>query len=177
MELVFAGFGGQGVLTLGLIFARIAMENDKNVTWMPAYGPTMRGGKAYSVVKFSDEQIGGPDMEEIDVLVAMNEPSLEYAKLVKKGGLIAINSDNVSEDTNIREDVDVIRLPFVALSNQANNAKGANIVAGGAILKKTNMFELETAKKVLKDFFEEKGKSKYVVSNESALMMGYEGVE
>ena len=78
MEIVFAGFGGQGVLTAGLIVAEMALENGKNVTWMPAYGPTMRGGKAYSVVKYADGMIGGPDMEELDALVAMNEPSLAY---------------------------------------------------------------------------------------------------
>ena len=77
MEIVFAGFGGQGVLTAGLIVAEMALENGKNVTWMPAYGPTMRGGKAYSVVKYADGMIGGPDMEELDALVAMNEPSLQ----------------------------------------------------------------------------------------------------
>ena len=176
MELVFAGFGGQGVLTLGLIFSQIAMEKGKNVTWMPAYGPTMRGGKAYSVVKFSDEQIGGPDMEEIDVLVAMNEPSLEYAKLVKPGGLIAVNSDAVNDSVEVRDDVEVMRIPFMTLSSEANNKKGANIVAGGAVIGKTEMFDLETTKKVLKAFFEDKGKGKFVESNEAALMKGYESL-
>lgn len=177
MELVFAGFGGQGVLTLGLIFAQIAMESGKNVTWMPAYGPTMRGGKAYSVVKLSDDQIGGPDMEEIDVLVAMNEPSLEYARLVKPGGLIAINSDSVNGDVKVREDVEVLRMPFVSLSNHVKHPKGANIVAGGAVLKKTGVFELETAQKIMKGFFEEKGKARYSDINEAAMAIGYEHAE
>ena len=101
MEVVFAGFGGQGVLTAGLILAEMALEDGKNVTWMPAYGPTMRGGKAYSVVKYADGMIGGPDMEGLDILVAMNEPSLEYAAYLKDGGVIIVNTNNVSEDARI----------------------------------------------------------------------------
>ena len=98
MELVFAGFGGQGVLTSGMIMAEMALEEGKTVTWMPTYGPAMRGGKAYSVVKYVDGVIGGPDIEESDVLVAMNAPSLEYAAYLKEGGTLIINSDEVADD-------------------------------------------------------------------------------
>lgn len=176
MELVFAGFGGQGVLTAGLIVAEMALQEDKNVTWMPAYGPSMRGGKAYSVVKYSDEEIGGPDMEDIDILVAMNEPSLEYQSLVKDGGTIIVNADNVSEDAKIDPKFNVIRLPFLEISLGVNNPKGATIVAIGAMTKACNLFPLESAKAGLKQIFEKKGKSSFTALNEAAFMAGYEAV-
>ena len=76
----------------------MAVDSDKEVTWMPAYGPTMRGGTAHSVVKFSDSIIGSPNMEEIDILVAMNSPSVDaYGSLVKEGGYIVVNSDIVAD--------------------------------------------------------------------------------
>lgn len=173
MELVFAGFGGQGVLTSGLIISEIALDTGKHVTWMPAYGPTMRGGKAYSVVKYSDEPVGGPDMEEIDILVAMNQPSLEYCSLVKKGGLVIVNSDGVSADAQIRNDVEVLRIPCLSLANKVNNPKAANIVVIGAIISMCNLFDKDKSIRILGEYFKEKGKDKYIKSNERAFLEGY----
>ncbi|MDR1272800.1 MAG: 2-oxoacid:acceptor oxidoreductase family protein [Clostridiales Family XIII bacterium] len=176
MEIVFAGFGGQGVLTSGLIVAEMALEEGKNVTWMPAYGPTMRGGKAYSVVKYMDGVIGGPDMEEIDILVAMNGPSLEYTELLKDGGLLVVNSDAISDDEEIHLNADVVRVPCLTLAKEVSNPKGANIVAIGALLKRSGIFDFETAKEVMTGYFEEKGKGKYTEANEAALKKGWESV-
>lgn len=176
MEIVFAGFGGQGVLTAGLITAEMALENGKNVTWMPAYGPTMRGGKAYSVVKYADGIIGGPDMEEIDILVAMNEPSLEYAAYLKEGGLIIANTNNVSEDAPIDSKFRVIRIPCLTMAQKAQNPKAANIVAIGAMIKACGLFPEEQAKAVLRQIFVDKGKEKYTAMNEAAFMEGYQAV-
>lgn len=176
MEIVFAGFGGQGVLTAGLIVAEMALQEDKNVTWMPAYGPSMRGGKAYSVVKYSDEEIGGPDMEDIDVLVAMNEPSLEYSSLMKEGGTIIVNADNVSEDAVIDTKFNVVRMPFLEMALAVNNPKGATIVAIGAMTKACNLFPRESAKAGLREIFTKKGKEKFVESNEEAFLAGYNAI-
>ena len=176
MEIVFAGFGGQGVLTSGLIVAEMALEEGKNVTWMPAYGPTMRGGKAYSVVKYMDGVIGGPDMEEIDVLVAMNQPSLEYAQYMKEGGLIIVNSDHVDENAEIPAGYEVVRVPCLELAQKVNNPKAANIVAIGAMIKKCGLFPTEQAKAVLKKIFTDKGKAKYTDANEAAFMEGYASI-
>lgn len=173
MEIVFAGFGGQGVLTSGLIISQMAMEKGKNVTWMPAYGPTMRGGKAYSVVKYSDEEIGGPDMEEIDIFVCMNEPSLEYLKLVKKDGLVVINSDAISSDIVLRDDVNVLRVECVSLAKKINNLKAANIITLGIIIKYYNLFDKEYSLEILDRFFAEKGKDKYSETNRLAFNEGY----
>lgn len=176
MEVVFAGFGGQGVLTAGLILAEMALEDGKNVTWMPAYGPTMRGGKAYSVVKYSDGVIGGPDMEEIDILVAMNEPSLEYASYLKEGGLIIANSNSVSDSAVIDSRFQCLRIPCLTLAQKANNPKAANIVAIGAMIKKCGLFPEERAKEVLRQIFVNKGKEKYTAMNEAAFQEGVQAV-
>ena len=173
MEIVFAGFGGQGVLTSGLIVAEMALEQGKNVTWMPAYGPTMRGGKAYSVVKYTDGMIGGPDMEDMDILVAMNEPSLEYTMYLKEGGLVIANSDNVPDDAEIDSKFQVLRVPCLTLAQKADNPKAANIVAIGAMIKKCGLFPEAEAKKVLRQIFVDKGKEKYTAMNEAAFMEGY----
>jgi 2-oxoglutarate ferredoxin oxidoreductase subunit gamma len=173
MEIVFAGFGGQGVLTSGIIVSEMALEDGKNVTWMPAYGPTMRGGKAYSVVKYTDGDLGGPDMEEIDILVAMNQPSLEYMQYMKDGGLVILNSDNVSDSVVIDSKYQSVRVPCMELAQQVKNPKAANIVAIGAMIKKCGLFDPEKAKTVLKQTFEAKGKAKYAAANEAAFMAGY----
>ena len=176
MEIVFAGFGGQGVLTAGLIVSEMALEEGKNVTWMPAYGPTMRGGKAYSVVKYSDDEIGCPDMEDIDILVAMNEPSLEYTSFLKAGGTVIVNTDNIPEDIEIDSKYHVVKLPCLEMALNVNNNKGATIVAIGAMIHKCELFSCDLSKKVLYEIFASKGKEKYAAGNEAALMAGWNAV-
>ncbi|MDD5823171.1 MAG: 2-oxoacid:acceptor oxidoreductase family protein [Firmicutes bacterium] len=174
MEIVFAGFGGQGVLTSGLIVAEMAIHAGKNVTWMPAYGPSMRGGKAYSVVKFTDGVIGGPDCDEPDVVVAMNGPSLEFAQKLKDGGLLIVNTDAVDEKVDMGGRVKVVEVPCTTLAQGVNNIKAANIVTIGTVIKETGMFDIEDAKTVLKEYFESHGKGKFAAANEAALMAGYD---
>ena len=177
MELVFAGFGGQGVLTSGMIMAEMALEEGKTVTWMPTYGPAMRGGKAYSVVKYVDGVIGGPDIEESDVLVAMNAPSLEYAAYLKEGGTLIINSDEVADDQTVEGNFNIIRVPCMELAMKANNPKAANSVAMGALIKKCGLFEPDMARRVLKEMFVKKGKEKFTAANEAAFNEGYNYVQ
>ena len=177
MELVFAGFGGQGVLTSGMIMAEMALEEGKTVTWMPTYGPAMRGGKAYSVVKYVDGVIGGPDIEESDVLLAMNAPSLEYAAYLKEGGTLIINSDEVADDQTVEGNFNMIRVPCMELAMKANNPKAANIVAIGALIKKCGLFEPDMARRVLKEMFVKKGKEKFTAANEAAFNEGYNYVQ
>ena len=155
----------------------MALKEGKEVSWMPAYGPTMRGGKANSVVKFGDEALGSPNMEEIDVLVAMNQPSMEYAEFMKTGGTIFLNSDMIPEDADIRNDVEVVRIPCVSLAQQAKNLKGANLVMVGAVLKKYGFFDKGFALATMKDYFKEKGKGDYNEANEAAFLAGYDAVK
>jgi len=174
MELIFAGFGGQGVLTSGQIVASMALAAGKNVTWMPAYGPAMRGGKAYSIVKYADSIIGCPGLEEPDVVVAMNEPSLEFANQLKPGGLLVVNTDTIGEDVRIEGDFDVVKIDCSTIAQSVDNVKAANIVSIGAILREREIFDLEVAKEALREYFASHGKGKFADANEAALMAGYE---
>jgi 2-oxoglutarate ferredoxin oxidoreductase subunit gamma len=173
-ELVFAGFGGQGVLTAGLIFSEMAIRSDMEVSWMPAYGPTMRGGKANSVVKFGDEPIGSPNLEETDVLVAMNQPSLDYAEFMKPGGIIFANTDMIAKDAPFPENAQIIWIPCTTLAKEAKNLKGANLVMLGALMKKCAFFDKAYALSAMKGFFEGKGKGKFNAGNEKAFLAGYD---
>ncbi|MBQ0005441.1 MAG: 2-oxoacid:acceptor oxidoreductase family protein [Clostridiales bacterium] len=177
MEIIFAGFGGQGVLTSGLITAEMALSAGKNVTWMPAYGPSMRGGKAYSVVKFSDGVIGGPDYDTPDVVVAMNGPSLEFADCLKDGGLLIVNTDAVDTVPDYNGRIDVVEVACTTLAESVKNIKAANIVSIGAIIKARQIFDIEDAKVALKDYFVSHGKGKFAEANEAALMAGFECVK
>lgn len=175
-EIVFAGFGGQGVLTAGLIVAHVAMDTGKEVLWMPAYGGQMRGGKSYSLVKFSDEPICHPDIEELDVLVAMNRPSLEaFSGYLKPDGLLIINSDAVGEEVSVlSETVRVIRFPAVQTARNVQNPKGANIATLGKMIAETGFFSLDEVQSGLLKFFEEKGKGAYAAVNAAALKAGFD---
>lgn len=173
--IVFAGFGGQGVLTSGLILANIAMDAGKEVLWMPAYGGQMRGGKSYSLVKFDETPICHPDIESLDCLVAMNRPSLEsFSPFVKKDGLILINSDTVEDDVPFeKEGIKVMYVPFASLAKEADNPKGANIASLGLLMKLTGLFTYEQTKEGLLKYFKEKGKDSYAAINVAALDKGF----
>ena len=174
MEIVFAGFGGQGVLTSGQIVAAMAIEAGYNVTWMPAYGPSMRGGKAYSIVKYSEAPIGGPGLEEPEIVVAMNGPSLEFASHLVKGGLLVVNTDSIDDDLIPAGDFEVVKVGCTTIAQSVNNVKAANIVSIGAILKARGIFDMDVAKKALREYFESHGKGKFADANEAALLAGYE---
>lgn len=178
-EIIFAGFGGQGVLTAGLVVAYTAMEHDLNTSWLPSYGASMRGGKANSTVKFGDdaeEIIGVPMMAEADALIAMNRPSLDYIKFCKPGALVLVNLDSVEQDYQYPEGYNIVKLHAAELAYEVNNAKGASIVMIGALMKKTGYFTAEAAKLSMGHMFEEKGKSKMNALNEAAFDAGYNAV-
>ena len=167
-EIIFAGFGGQGVLTSGLVIAYTAARAGLNATWMPAYGPTMRGGKANCVIKISDDEnetIGSPIMENADCLVVMNEPSLDYVSFCKKGASIICNAAAVT----------FVDFPEVARS--VHNEKGMNIVAAGYVIKKYNMFSDEFAIESMCKFWEEKGKANFNELNTAAMKAGFDLVK
>ncbi len=177
ITLVFAGFGGQGVLTSGRIISNMALTDGLNATWLPAYGFAVRGGKANCVVKLCDGEIGSPCLETIDLLVAMNVPSLEYMDIVNPGGTVIANLDQVPRDTpalKSRSDVKIIFVPCDSLARAAKNPKAANIVSVGAAIKELDGFGVDNAITALKEFFEEKGKGKYNDANIAAFMGGYD---
>ena len=175
-EMVFSGFGGQGVLTAGLIVADIALAHDMYATWIPSYGAEMRGGKANCTVKVDQEQVGTPSLEEADILMAMNIPSLSFAEQVAPGGIILVDSGFVEDipQYRTRDDVSYYFIPFGDLARGVDNARGSNVVAAGVVTALLDYFNPETAEEAMIGFFEDKGKGKFNDANRRAFKAGYE---
>ncbi len=134
-----AGFGGQGVLLLGQLLAQSAMVSDLFSTWLPSYGPEMRGGTANCHVIVSDKRIGSPLVSETDVLIALNLPSLEkFERDVRPGGVILVNSSLIERDVQ-RQDVEVVRVPVTELANELGQPKVANVIMLGAYIGYTKL--------------------------------------
>jgi 2-oxoisovalerate ferredoxin oxidoreductase beta subunit len=138
-----AGFGGQGLLYLGKVMAETGMRSGYHVSWMPSYGPEMRGGTANCHVNLSSEPIGSPLVTEPSMLIALNLPSLDrFEKDVRPGGLIIYDSSLIDRAPR-RRDIEVIALPATSLAVEAGNARAANMVALGAILSQTGLLARE----------------------------------
>ena len=138
---IFAGFGGQGVLLMGQLLAYAGMMEDKEVSWLPSYGPEMRGGTANCSVVVSDAEIASPVVNHADAVVIMNQPSLEkFEKMVKPGGVLIYNSDLVTYK-NPRTDVKVIPVPANSVAAEMGNDKVANVIALGALAEATDWLE------------------------------------
>jgi len=173
-ELVFAGFGGQGVLTAGLIVSQIALFGGYNATWMPAYGAAMRGGTANCTVKYGDEPVYNPGQQKPDLLLVMNTPSYKmFSKLVRPGGIILMNEDMITGTECAKEGVTEVRVPCNQLADRVKNPRGANIVMVGAITKLLGDFSYEQGVDGMSDMFRKKGKNKYEALNVAAFEAGY----
>ena len=176
-ELVFAGFGGQGVLTAGLIVSQIALYKGHNATWMPAYGAAMRGGTANCTVKYGEEEICNPGQQKPDLLLAMNEPSyLKFQGLVRPGGVILANADMIPTDIERRGDIRVVFVHCNELADAVKNPKGANLVMVGAITKILGDFTRQEGIDGMVDMFRKKGKAKFEAQNIAAFQAGYDAV-
>ena len=128
-DVIMAGFGGQGILLIGKMLAYAGMREGKEVSWLPSYGPEMRGGTAYCMVIMSDRPIGSPIVKNPQHLVAMNRPSLEkFAPVVKPGGVVLINSTLIPVRAG-RDDVDELAIPVNDLALEAGSVRSANVVA------------------------------------------------
>ena len=171
-KLVFSGFGGQGILTLGQIVATIAMNQGNHVTWMPSYGVEMRGGTANCSVIISDRIIGSPIVQSgIDVLAALNGPSIaKFLPRVKPGGLVLVNS-SIVKDPIARDDVEVVLIDATNIAVEVGNPKVANMVMIAGFLKATDLFTLEDVKQVLEATFQEKN-PKLIPLNIAAIERG-----
>ena len=133
-QYVFAGFGGQGMLLIGKFLALANMYDGKHVSWLPSYGPEMRGGTANCSVVVSDEPVGSPMVDHCDVLIAMNLPSLDkFEHTVKPGGLIVVNSSIIDRKVE-RDDVRVVYCNAQHIAEDAHNPKGANVAILGAMM-------------------------------------------
>ena len=171
IKTIFAGFGGQGVLSMGLNLAQAAMVEEKNVTYLPSYGAEVRGGTANCTVAVSDEDIASPVASSPEFIVVMNKPSLfRFQNLIESGGVLFINSSLVDAETT-RGDIEVIRVPANTIAEELGSPKAANMVMLGAFIKKSNLVSLETVIEELKSVL---GKKKSLIEiNTKALKTGY----
>lgn len=173
-ELLFAGFGGQGVLTAGLIVAQIALYRGYFATWMPSYGAAMRGGTANCTVHYSKEFIFNPGRQEPDLLLAMNMPSYEkFRSLVRPGGVVIANADIVQPAESEADGVNILMIPCNTIADQLGNPKGANIVMVGAMMRWLGDVSQEEGVAGMNDMFHKKGKEKFEALNEAAFCAGY----
>ena len=157
-EVMFAGFGGQGILLIGKILAHTAMEEGHEVAWIPSYGPEMRGGTAYCTVVISDRPIGSPIIRNPLHLVAMNRPSLEkFAPMVKPGGVVFINSSLIDIKSG-RSDVDELAVPVVDIAKFVGNVRAANIVALASFVARSKVVDLDRLRECVKVEFAQKEK-------------------
>ncbi|GBC59152.1 pyruvate ferredoxin/flavodoxin oxidoreductase fa mily protein [Desulfonema ishimotonii] len=174
-EVMFAGFGGQGILMCGKILAHAAMHEGFEVVWIPSYGPEMRGGTAYCTVVISDRPIGSPIIKNPAHLVTMNRPSLEkFEPVVKPGGVILINSSLIPIRCK-RDDVDELVLPATDIAKDLGSVKAANIVALSAFVARSNIIDFEGMREAVKEEFA--AKAKFIPLNMAAVDAGRKAAE
>jgi 2-oxoglutarate ferredoxin oxidoreductase subunit gamma len=152
-KIIVAGFGGQGVMLIGQMFAYAAMTEGKEVTWMPAYGPEMRGGTANCTVIISDKKIASPIVTEATVVAAMNEPSLvKFQKYVAPGKHLFINSSLITREPD-RTDVNVHKVDCIGIADELQNMKVSNMAMLGAINSVINAVSLDSIRKAMEKSF------------------------
>ena len=172
-EVIFAGFGGQGILSMGKFLTYAGMDEGFNVSWLPSYGPEMRGGTANCSVIITQENIGSPIVTQATALVAMNRPSLDkFENSVVPGGVIITDSMLVDREVK-RDDVSAIAIPATEIAEELGDKKIANMVLLGALIEKTGVITEEELLKALKTH----GKSSYYDINKKALERGVEYIE
>lgn len=170
-QVLFAGFGGQGVLSMGKFLSYIAMSAGKEVCWVPSYGAEMRGGTANCLVTISDDDICSPLTENPMTAVIMNRPSLDkFEGKVKPNGTLVINSSMVDRMPD-RDDIQILQMPVNKIAEELGNARGANMIILGAYLQKTGIVEVEEALQHLDTVFQ--GKNEGVINkNKEAFLAG-----
>ena len=150
-NMIAAGFGGQGVMVLGQLVAYSGIAEDKHVTWIPSYGPEMRGGTANCAVVVSDEEIGSPVVNKSNITVVMNQPSLtKFEDSVIEGGYLFYNSDLVKYEEP-RKDIHVIPVPAQSIAHELGSDKVANIVILGAIVEATGIVSHDICVETIKE--------------------------
>jgi len=159
-------------MLMGKLLAQAGLDSKKNVTWMPSYGAEVRGGTAYSMTKISDRPIASPVVTNPDILVVMNEPSLvKYESKLKPKGILIINKSLVSA-RHSRKDISVASIPMTDIAVKLGSAKSANMVAVGAVLKRSKLFPIKTAVIALKEMMG--GREDLVALNKKAIEKGYQ---
>ncbi|MEP7127428.1 MAG: 2-oxoacid:acceptor oxidoreductase family protein [Chitinophagales bacterium] len=170
-ELVIAGFGGQGVLSLGMTLAYAGMIENKEISWMPSYGPEMRGGTANCITIISDNKISSPIISLFDSVIVLNQPSMDkFAGRVKKGGLLLYESGNIFKPSE-RKDIEIVGIAAATEALNMRNAKIMNMIMLGAYLQLKPVVKIESILKALKKVLPEKYHHLLDI-NKQALEMG-----
>ncbi|MCX6257721.1 MAG: 2-oxoacid:acceptor oxidoreductase family protein [Bacteroidia bacterium] len=174
-EIIIAGFGGQGVLSMGKILAYSGIMQNKEVSWMPSYGPEMRGGTANVTVILSDERISSPILNEYDTAIILNQQSMDkFEKTVKPGGALLYDPNGISHHPQ-RKDIHIYQVEAVAKATEMGNTKIFNMIVLGAYLKIKPMVKMENVIKGLKKSLPVRH-HKLIPLNEAAVNKGMESV-
>jgi len=155
-EVIISGFGGQGTLFAGQLLAYAAMDAGHHVTWIPSYGPEMRGGKARCTVIVADEKIGSPLVRRPSAAIVLNIPSMEaFESAVKPGGVLVVNQSLIPQESE-RDDIDVIYVSATDMAEELGNARLANVICLAALVKATGVVSLKAVKQALEDHLPER---------------------
>ncbi len=175
-EIVIAGFGGQGVLTMGEILAYSGIMEDKEVSWFPAYGPEQRGGTANVTVIISDEPISSPVVNKYDVAIVLNQPSLDkFEEKLKPGGILIYDGYSVNKKAE-RKDINVYRVNAMEEATKMDNTRVFNMIILGGLLKISPIIKIENVMKGLKETLPERHHH-LLPMNEQAILRGMEIVQ
>ncbi|HOI29830.1 MAG TPA: 2-oxoacid:acceptor oxidoreductase family protein [Melioribacteraceae bacterium] len=172
-EIIIAGFGGQGVLSMGQILCYGGVIEGKEVSWMPSYGPEMRGGTANCIAIISDTRISSPILTKFDTVIALNQPSLDkFEQAVKSGGLLIYEASTILNPPT-RTDIEIVPIEAANEATKLNNSKVMNMIILGALLKKKPVITFESALEGLKKVLPERY-HKLIPLNKSAMEKGME---
>ncbi|HLO12502.1 MAG TPA: 2-oxoacid:acceptor oxidoreductase family protein, partial [Pseudoneobacillus sp.] len=170
-EIIIAGFGGQGIMSMGQLLAYAGMYEEKHISWLPSYGPEQRGGTANCAVVISHEAVGSPLVTVPSTAIVLNNPSFEkFEAKVKTGGLLIIDTSLVTKES-LREDITIIKINATELANELGNTRIANMILLGAFIEKTKILGMESIMEALKKVL---GPSKHhlLELNHKALLRG-----
>ena len=171
-----AGFGGQGVVSAGILLAQAGVEDKKNASWLPSYGPEMRGGTANCSVVVTDGEVYTPIVSAPNTVIVMNEPSLpKFEPIIKKGGLLILNSSLINSRPT-RTDITTVCVPCNELAQKIGMDRAANLVALGAFVKLTGAVTRERVADAMKKVYK-RAKPEMLEINRKALQAGYDAVK
>ena len=172
-EILIAGFGGQGVLSMGKIMAYSGVMQDMEVSWMPSYGPEMRGGTANVIVILSNERISSPIIRNFDSVIALNQQSIDkFEASVKQGGILIYDSNGITKHPT-RKDITIYRVDATEEASKMENAKIFNMIILGGFLKIKPVLKIENIVKGLKKSLPERYHN-LIPINEKAVLRGME---
>ncbi|HEX5147977.1 MAG TPA: 2-oxoacid:acceptor oxidoreductase family protein [Candidatus Limnocylindrales bacterium] len=173
---IFGGFGGQGILFAGKVLAQAAVIDGLTTSWMPSYGPEMRGGTASCTVIVSDRPIGSPIVDAADSVIALNPPAMaKFESILVPGGLLVLNASLIEAEPR-RTDLDVLPLPCTALARKAGDDRLVSVVALGGLLARRPIVTVDSARQALAELLGRKH-PELVDADIAALLSGYEEAE